>query len=162
MHPLHGWNFKVQFWGLPLIIPGHKLILSLLVCVLKCSCVCVCVCVCVCLTFTMLFVSPCESQDFIRSWGLARPPGAQEFQDPFPFLSKMPSYLLCLQAGRVSGQCPGQKQVRGLLSSFWKLNKTSSILISLPGTWKQSSNFSAESETVSFSRKARFQPDIIF
>ena len=30
-------------------------------------CVCVCVCVCVCLTFTMLFVSPCESQDFIRS-----------------------------------------------------------------------------------------------
>ena len=94
--------------------------------------------------------------------GLARIPGSQEFQDPFPFLSKMPSYLLCLQAGRVSGQCPGQKQVRDLLSFFWKLSKTSSILISLPGTWKLPSNFIAESETISFSRKARFQPDIIF
>ena len=35
-HPLHGWDFKLQFWGFPLIILGLKLISSSL-CMQKCS-----------------------------------------------------------------------------------------------------------------------------
>ena len=42
--------------------------------------------------------------------GLARPPGAQEFQDLLPFLSKVLPDLLYLQAGMESGQCPGRSE----------------------------------------------------
>ena len=38
------------------------------------------------LTFTMLFVSPCDSRDFLDPWELARTPGAQENPSPIPFL----------------------------------------------------------------------------
>ena len=46
----------------------------------------------------------------LDSDGLARPPGAQEFQELLPFLSKVLSDLLCLQAGMESGQCPGRSE----------------------------------------------------
>ena len=59
---------------------------------------------------TMLFVSPSESQGFLDPGGLATAPGAQEFQDPFPFLSEVPPDLMCLQAGIESGQ--GSRQGR--------------------------------------------------
>ena len=42
--------------------------------------------------------------------GLARPPETQKFQDPLPFLSEVLPDLLCLQAGRESGQCPGRSE----------------------------------------------------
>ena len=56
----------------------------------------------------MLFVSPCESQGFLNPGGLARAPGAQELQDPLPFLSEVPPDLMCLQAGTESGQASRQ------------------------------------------------------
>ena len=43
---------------------------------------------------------------------LARPPGAQEFQDPLPFLSKVLPDLLCLQAGMQFRQYPGRSEAR--------------------------------------------------
>ena len=47
-------------------------------------------------------------------------------------LSKVPPDLLCLQAGTEFWHVQAsQKPIRGLLSCFWSLNKTSSILISL-------------------------------
>ena len=58
----------------------------------------------------MLFVSPCESQDFLDPGGLARPPGPQKFQDTLPFLSKVLPDLLYLQAGTEFRQCPGRSE----------------------------------------------------
>ena len=80
-------------------------------------------------TVTMLFVSPCESQGFLNLGGLARAPGAQEFQDPLPFLSEVPPDLMCLQAGTESGQgsrrgssrsesCSPSSEARTRLSPF--------------------------------------------
>ena len=43
---------------------------------------------------------------------LARPPGAQEFQDQLLFLSKVLPDLLCLQAGMESRQYPGRSEAR--------------------------------------------------
>ena len=77
------------------------------------------------LTFTMLFVSPCESWDFLDPWGLGRPTGAQEILRPTPSLIWSAAWL----AGNnwcAHGQAhnPGSaRQVRGLLSCFWSLNK---------------------------------------
>ena len=39
-------------------------------------------------SFTKLFHNFCESQEFLDLGGLARTPGAQDSQDPPPFLSK--------------------------------------------------------------------------
>ena len=61
---------------------------------------------------------------------LARLPGAQEFQNPLPFLSKVPPDFLCLWAGTEYGHCPGRSEA-GQRSALSLLNKTSSILISL-------------------------------
>ena len=65
--------------------------------------------------------------------GLARLPRTQEFQVPFPFLWYLKCHLTCYACRQVPN--PGsvwadQKEVRGLLSCFWSLNKTSSILTS--------------------------------
>ena len=49
------------------------------------------------LIFTVLFVSPCESSDFLRAKELAIPPETQEFKDPLLFLSKILPDLLCLK-----------------------------------------------------------------
>lgn len=69
------------------------------------------------LIFTMLFVSPCESSDFLRPRVLATPPETQEFEGPLPFLSKILLDLLCLQEGKEAKQCLGRtEKVRGLLS----------------------------------------------
>ena len=73
--------------GLPFIIPGHKLVSSS-VCVQKCSCG---------FTFTMLIVSSCESPNFVRlQWGYLGLQGLKKFQDPLPFLSKVPLDLLVM------------------------------------------------------------------
>ena len=84
--------------------------------------------------FTLIFlkycVSLCKSKDFIRPPGDWPDPQGLKFQDPFPFLSKVPLDLLCLQAGMESRQCPDRSEA-SQLSYFWSLNKTSSILISL-------------------------------
>ena len=99
-YTVHGvtksWTQPSDFhFSLSFIIPGHKLIPSL-VCTQKCSSG-------FSLTFIMLFVLPCESQDFLDPGGLARPPGPQKFQDALPFLSKVPPDMLYLQAGTKSG-----------------------------------------------------------
>ena len=60
----------------------------------------------------MLFVSPCESQGFLNLGGLARAPGAQEFQDPLPFLSEVLPDSLFLQASTEFGQCPGRLEAK--------------------------------------------------
>lgn len=71
------------------------------------------------LTFTILFVSLCESQDFLDLQAWTGLQGLQRFQDLLPFLSKVLPDLLCLQAGTEScSVCAGQKQVRGPLSCF--------------------------------------------
>ena len=44
-------------------------------------------------------VSPVSQSEFPQILGLTRPPGAQEFQDPLPFLCKVIPDLLCLRAG---------------------------------------------------------------
>ena len=41
---------------------------------------------------------------------MARHSGAQKFQDPFPFLSKVLPDLLCLQAGMEPSQCSGRAE----------------------------------------------------
>ena len=74
---LSDWT-EVNLIELLFIIPGHKHILSL-VCTQKCRSG-------FALTFTMLFVSPCESQDFLDTEGLARPSRAYEIPRPTPFL----------------------------------------------------------------------------
>ena len=48
----------------------------------------------------------------LNSIWLARPPGAQEFQDTLPFLSKVLPDLLCLQAEMESRQYPGRSEAR--------------------------------------------------
>ena len=61
--------------------------------------------------FTMPSVSPCKLQGLVRPQGLARPLGAQEFQDTLLlFLSKVLPDLLCLQAGKESEQYPGRSE----------------------------------------------------
>ena len=122
MHPLHKWDFKLPFPELPLIIPGHKLMLS--VYMEKCSS-----------GFTITFLQCClchlvSHRISLNPKQLARPPGAQEFQDSLPFFSEVPLDLLCLQIGMESRQCPDRSEA-SQLSYFWRLNKTSSILISL-------------------------------
>ena len=122
VHPSHGWDFGLQFQELPLITPGHK-VLSLPDSAQKCSS-----------GFTLIFlkycVSLCKSKDFIRPLGDWPDPQGLKFQDLFPFLSKVPLDLLCLQIGMESRQCPDRSEV-SRVSYFWSLNKTSSILISL-------------------------------
>ena len=78
--------------------------------------------------FTMLFVSPCKLQDLVTPQGLARPLGAQEFQDTLLFFSKVLPDLLCLQAGMESGQYPGRSEAD---QRFLKPEQDFSILISL-------------------------------
>ena len=98
---LSDFHFHFDF-SLSFIIPGHKLISSS-VCTQKFSSG-------FSLTFTMLFVSPCESQDFLDPGGLARLPGPPKFQDALPFLSKVPPDLLYLQAGPEFRQWPGRSE----------------------------------------------------
>ena len=86
------------------MIPGHKLIL--IVCAQKCSS-----------GFSLIFLHCClfhvvSHRISLNPKWLARPPGAQEFQDPLPFLSKVLPDLLCLQAGIESGQCPDWSEER--------------------------------------------------
>ena len=105
VHPLHKWDFRVPFPGLPLIIPGHKLMLS--VYMEKCSS-----------GFTITFLQCClchlvSHRVSLNPKQLARPPGAQEFQDSLPFFSEVPLDLLCLQTGMESRQV--RSKVRGLL-----------------------------------------------
>ena len=81
---------------------------------------------------TMLFVSPCESQDCIRSRGVGQTSRGSRAPRPIPFLTQVPPDLLCLQAGMKSRQCPGRSE-GGDSPTLLLLNldKTSSILISL-------------------------------
>ena len=76
------------------------------------------------MTFTMLFVSHCESQDFVRPWGWVGVVwrGVQTLRSSgiprIPFLSKVPPDLLCLQTRNLGSVQAGQKQVRAQLSCF--------------------------------------------
>ena len=86
------------------MIPGHKLIL--IVCAQKCSS-----------GFSLIFLHCClfhvvSHRISLNPKWLARPPGAQEFQDPLPFLSKVLHDLLCLQAGMQFRQYPGRSEAR--------------------------------------------------
>ena len=87
----HEWDFRLQFQGLPLIIPDTKMQLWLF------------------LTFTMLFVSPRESQNFARPQGVGQTSRGSRISKP-ALLSKAPPDLLCLQAGMESGQYPGRSE----------------------------------------------------
>ena len=86
-------------------------------------------------TFTSLqccLFYPMSHRILLDPEGLARPLVTQEFQDPLLFYLKC--CLTCCagrQAQNLGSVQAGQKQVRGLLSYFCSLNKTSSILISL-------------------------------
>ena len=100
MCPQHTWDLKLQFWGLPLIIPGHTVISSS-ICVQKCSSGLFSEKLSQCYFF---YLESSEISSDPRC--LAKFPEAQEFQNPLPFLSKVLLDLLCLQAGTESGQCP--------------------------------------------------------
>ena len=94
--------------GLPLMIPGHKLMLS--VYMENCSS-----------DFTITFLQCClchlvSHRISLNPKQVARPPGAQEFQDLPPFFSEVPLDLLCLQTGTESRQV--RSTFRGLLSCF--------------------------------------------
>ena len=54
-------------------------------------------------TFTMLFVSPCEPQDFPDPRGLDRSTGLKKFQNPLLFLSKVPLDLV-VTVGMLAGR----------------------------------------------------------
>ena len=100
VHPSHKWDFKSQFRGLLLIIPGFKPVASS-VCLQKCS------------SGFNFYNASCFTVWIIRllrPQGLARPSEAQEFQDPLPFLPQVLLDLLCLQAGTASRQCPGRSE----------------------------------------------------
>ena len=120
----HGWDFKLQLWGLWFIISGHKLIS--LVCMQKCSSG---------FTFAMLFVSPCKSQNFLGPGLGERGPG-QTLRGLRNYRACSLSYLKCCliccacrQSQNPGSVQAGQRQVRGQLSCFWILNKIFSILI---------------------------------
>ena len=59
--------------------------------------------------FTMMFVSSYKLQGLVRPWGLARPLGAQEFQDTLLFLSKVLPDLLCLHTRSLGSVKAGPK-----------------------------------------------------
>ena len=80
--------------------------------------------------FTMLF-HLVSHRILLDPEGLARPPGAQEFQDPLLYLKCCLTCCACRQAWNLGSVQADRKQVRGLLFCFWSLNKTSSLLISL-------------------------------
>ena len=122
VHPSHKWDFKSQFRGLLLIIPGFKPVSSS-VCLQKCS------------SGFYFYNASCFTVWIIRllrPWGLARALGSQELQDPLLSLSKVLLHLLCLQAGTEPWQCPGRSEAgqRPALL-LWSLNETFSILTSL-------------------------------
>ena len=103
--PCYRWDFKLLFWGFLLIIPGHKLISSL-VCVPKCSSG-------LTFTFSQCCLSHLVSHRIsLDPRGLAILSGAQGFQDLLSFLSKVLPDLLCLREGTESGQCPGRSEIR--------------------------------------------------
>lgn len=79
----------------------------------------------------------CEPWDFLDLGAWPGLQGLKRFQDLLPFFPKALPDLLCLQAGTESCSVhAGQKQVRGLVSCFWSLNKTTSLLISLTEPWR--------------------------
>ena len=101
--PCYRWDFKLLFWGFLLIIPGRKLISSL-VCVPKCSSG-------LTFTFSQCCLSHLVSHRIsLDPRGLAILSGAQGFQDLLSFLSKVLPDLLCLQAVTESWQCPGRSE----------------------------------------------------
>ena len=103
--PCYRWDFKLLFWGFLLIIPGRKLISSL-VCVPKCSSG-------LTFTFSQCCLSHLVSHRIsLDPRGLAILSGAQGFQDLLSFLSKVLPDLLCLREGTESGQCPGRSEIR--------------------------------------------------
>ena len=61
------------------------------------------------LTFTMLFISPRESQNFARPKGVGQTSRGSRILKP-ALLSKVLPDLLCLQAGMESGQYPGRSE----------------------------------------------------
>ena len=106
VHPLQGWDFKLQFWGLPLIVLGHKPIswcyhqfvfkntsLSLLELFYNA--------VCFYLVSHRILLDP---------RGLARPPRAEEFQDLLSYLTCHQTSHACGQARNPGGVQEGQKQ----------------------------------------------------
>lgn len=56
----------------------------------------------------MLCISPVSHRILLDPSKLARPSRAQEFQDPFPFFSKVLHH--CLQAGTEPRQCLGRSE----------------------------------------------------
>ena len=87
----------------------------------------------------MLFVSLCESYDFVRAQRVGQASLDSRIPRRTPFLIYSLSYLKCCltycacrQAWNPSSVQAGEKPVRSLFC-FWSLNKTSSILIFL--TW---------------------------
>ena len=108
-------RLQIAVWGFAMACtPGHNLILSS-VCTQKCSSGLI-------LTFTMLFLSPYKSQDFLdlqvegagRSW-----PGPGALKDskthPISYLKCCLTCCACQQAQNAGSVQAGQKQVRGLI-----------------------------------------------
>ena len=122
MHPLHWWDFELQFWGFLFIMLGCKLIPSSSVCVQKYSSEFP-------LPFTVTFVSPCESQDFLDAAGFWGSGSSKTHSLSYLKCLLICWWQLCFPAGTLSRQ--SQKSVRGLLACFWILSKTNFILISL-------------------------------
>ena len=104
VRPLSGWDFRLQFWGFLLIIPGLTVIASF-VCMQKCSSA----------FFTYLTLWQCclfhlmSHRISLDPGRLARPSGVQEFQDPlfflFSWLKRHLTSCACRQA-----QNPGSVQ----------------------------------------------------
>ena len=115
MHPSNGQDYKSQFQGLSLSVCQQKS-----VCEQKCSS-----------GFTLIFLQCCLFHIAIHrilldSAGLFRPPVANEFQDhSFPYLKCHLACCACRQAQNPGSVQAGPKQVRGLVSCFWSVNKIS-------------------------------------
>ena len=143
MCPPHTWDLKLQFWGLPLIIPGHTVISSS-ICIQKCSSglkkkkknfhnV---------ISFTLKVV---RFHQIPGVW-----PNYQRLKSS---KTHSHSYLkCCLTCACRQGQNLGSvqayhKKVRGLPSSFWSLKRFTS---SLPPPYLSHSLMAATNKTCCF------------
>ena len=103
VRPLSGLDFKLQFWGFLLIIPGLTVIASF-VCMQKCSSGLTYLTLLQCCLFHLM-----SHRISLDPGGLARPSGVQEFQDPLFFLFSWLTHHLTSCACR-QAQNPGSVQ----------------------------------------------------
>ena len=134
-----GWDFRVQFRGLPLVIPGCKLISSA-VCLQKCSA-----------SFTLTLLQ-CgvfylvSLRISLNPEQLAKFRGGPRIPRPTPFLisSAVLEGKHGIQAVSETVSRQIRSKVKGLLSCFWSLEETSSLLICLTSRYAGSLDVAVE------------------